>query len=418
MKRFPKELSAAIEPALRAARDVLGDLEPDDVPASLRRVVAHSGPRLTPPLAAKLISELDALDWLREDAAERLAPDAPDAARAFLVRDDGWWADAATAIADARARSLDAEVRALAQKNAKLGSGLEAAKAKLRQQKAEARDRLVALRGEAKALRKRAEHAEGADDRQRRTLEDQIAALEEELDAARVDLAAAEQTLEDLRQRVRRQRRDLADARRELDAGNTASVTRDPLALARQLVLAAASVPRRQRRVDPAAPPAPERSAKLSVPAGVRPDRAEAVDWLLTLSGITVIVDGYNLLFHLEPGEFTSGRARRRLGTLMGHFVRKAKGAPTVQIVFDSALPGSRDLRWAEPGVAVTFADACRLADEVVVLIAAATAGPVVVVSSDREVREASDGVGAVVLWSEAFVEWLTAQPVAMPPSK
>ena len=54
----------------------------------------------------------------------------------------------------------------------------------------------------------------------------------------------------------------------------------------------------------------------------------------------------------------------------------------------------------------VVFAEADRLADEEVVHLAAETAGPVVVVTSDREVRENAAFVGAAALWSEAFVEW------------
>jgi predicted RNA-binding protein with PIN domain len=138
----------------------------------------------------------------------------------------------------------------------------------------------------------------------------------------------------------------------------------------------------------------------------VRPDRAEAVEWLLDQPGVTVLVDGYNLLFNLEPGEFTTGAARKHLGKLMAHFVRKAGLQPIVRIVFDSTLPGHRDTRWAGPGVEVAFADADRLADEELVALAETMPAPVIVVSSDREVQEDAARVGALVLWSEAFVEW------------
>ena len=63
-------------------------------------------------------------------------------------------------------------------------------------------------------------------------------------------------------------------------------------------------MPRRHRRREeqPAASPAASRRQALTIPAGIRPDRAEVVEWLLEQAGVTIIVDGYNLLFHLEPG--------------------------------------------------------------------------------------------------------------------
>ncbi len=418
VKRFPKELITVLEPALTAARAALNDLDPDDVPASLRRVVAHSGLRLTPPLAAKLIDELDSLEWLRNDALELLDGDASDPARAYLERGDGWWLEVTSAVAEARTSSSARTIDTLEQQAAKQREAVEAAKAKLKHQRVEAKDALTALRHEVKKLRKAAAAEERAGDFDRNALERRIAHLEGERDEARDDLTGADTMLEDLRRRFREQRRTLADARRQLDAGVRSSVAQDPEARARELDLIAASVPRRQPDESTVPAASSEPAERLAIPAGIRPDRAEAVEWLLRQDGVTVIVDGYNLLFQLEPGEFTSGRARRRLASLMGHFSRKAAGRARIRVVFDSALPGQRNARSTADGVEVTFADSDRLADEEVVLLAAATAGPVVVVSSDREVREAAGEEGAVVLWSEAFVDWIGDQPVATPPTR
>lgn len=408
VKRFPEELIRAVEPALQAARRVLRDLDPDDVPASLRRVVAHSGTRLTPPLATKLVSELDRLDWLREDTLERLADDASEPARAFLERQDGWWAHLVAAVASDRSGREADQLEAAQRDVRRQREAATAARAKLKQQRLDAKAQLSSLRDEVKAMRRRAEAAERADARDRADLEARIEGLRSDTNHAREEVAAADRTLVQLRDRVRSQRRALAAAQRELASGGSASVVRDSLTMARELDLAAASVPRRQSESVAAEPPTPIAEVNhFAIPAGVRPDRAEAVEWLLAQPGVTVLVDGYNLLFNLEPGEFTTGAARKRLGALMAHFVRKAGLQPIVRIVFDSTLPGHRDTHWAGPGVEVMFAEADRLADEEIVALAGTTPSPVVVVSSDREVQEDAARVGAVVLWSEAFVEWL-----------
>jgi hypothetical protein len=412
VKRFPQDLAEALEPALRAARRVLDELDADDVPASLRRVVAHSGPRLTPPLARRLLGELDALEWLRADAAERLDGEASAASHAFLSRPDGWWAEVASALAELRSSAAGEEIEKLRRGVDRLQGDLVTLKNKMKQQKARAAAREAELREELKALRRDVASSDRRDERAHRTAEARIAAVTAELVEVRGDLADANHVRTELRSQLRSQRRELAAVRRALEAGGSASVPRDPVTLARELDLSAASVPRRHPTEpavrDDAGSPSPVRTP-LVVPRGIRPDRAEVVEWLLGVGGVAVIVDGYNLLFQLEPGEYTSGRSRRRLEALMAQFVRKSGGNAAVRIVFDSSLPGARDQHAREDGVVVVFAEADRLADEEVVHLAADTTGPVAVVTSDREVRENAALVGAAVVWSEAFAEWFAA---------
>ena len=47
-----------------------------------------------------------------------------------------------------------------------------------------------------------------------------------------------------------------------------------------------------------------------------------------------------------------------------------------------------------------------RTADREIAELVAELGGPRVVVSTDREVREAAEEAGALALWSEALVEW------------
>jgi predicted RNA-binding protein with PIN domain len=315
----------------------------------------------------------------------------------------------ASELADVRSSSGGGEIEQVRRAVDRLKGDVVTLKSKMKQQKARATARQAELREELRAVRRDAGSSDRCDDRAHRTAEQRIAALTAELAEVRDDLAEANQARTELRSQLRSQRRELAAARKALEAGGSASASRDPVALARELDLAAASVPRRQPREraadDDTAFPAPARMP-LEIPRGIRPDRAEAVEWLLGAGAVAVIVDGYNLLFKLEPGDLPSGRSRRRLEALMAQFARKSGGNATVRIVFDSSLPGTRDQRSRDDGVVVVFAEADRLADEEVVHLAAETAGPVVVVTSDREVRENAALVGAAALWSEAFVEW------------
>jgi hypothetical protein len=53
-----------LEPAIRAARKAIADIEIADTPAALRRMKASSARILPPPLAASLIDQIDKDDWL------------------------------------------------------------------------------------------------------------------------------------------------------------------------------------------------------------------------------------------------------------------------------------------------------------------------------------------------------------------
>ena len=79
-----------------------------------------------------------------------------------------------------------------------------------------------------------------------------------------------------------------------------------------------------------------------------------------------------------------------------------------VVVVFDSDLPGDRRERVVPGGAEVRFASEDLLADDEIVELAAAAKGAITVVSSDRDLRERSEAVGALTLWSEALVDWMT----------
>jgi hypothetical protein len=85
--------------AIEAARHALRDLEPDQVPASMQRVVGYAGGKLPPPFARSLLAELETNEFLRSKALEVWKLERPPsgdrqlASYRFLERGDGWLMD-------------------------------------------------------------------------------------------------------------------------------------------------------------------------------------------------------------------------------------------------------------------------------------------------------------------------------------
>ena len=96
----------------------------------------------------------------------------------------------------------------------------------------------------------------------------------------------------------------------------------------------------------------------------------------------------------------TGETIRRDLSVLERHgLLRRVHGGaiPVERLGFEPALAARDTLLTAEKD---------RIADEEIVAMAEGL-DRVVVISSDREVREGSEDGGAVVLWSEALKDWL-----------
>ncbi len=398
-----RHVTALLAPALAAARTALRRLDGDEVPAALRRVAAYAGGRLPPPLARKLLEELDGDEWLRDKAQAELDADAEgetaDAARLFLDRPPGWWHDLAELAAGAATARADAELARSADHAARLEAKVAEAKRRARAPVEEAPpdDEAVELRSRLKEVRQDSAREvaylrELADDAASRL-------REAERDAAEAGAAAQR-----LREQVRRARRERAAAEHQLMAiRRSGGLGRDPLDLARHLDdLASVS------HLAPTAAPAPSAPpVALELPAGVRPDDSAAIDWLVARdSPAAVLVDGYNVSFLFGEHGFASAAARARVNDALG---RLATLGPQLRVVvvYDSATGGFGDTAAGPAGVEVVFAAEDLLADDVLVERATSASLPVVVVSSDREVRENAEAGGALALWGEALVAWV-----------
>ena len=405
---IPLELLA---PAFKAVRKALRDLDPDEVPAVLRRIAGQSGRRLPPPLARKLVETLDENEWLREKAAEAgsdLDPASPDPARAvsalFLLRPEGW-EDRAREAADHRASGAQQALIAALQKNV----------VDLQQQ-------LEAAREKAKGAQKKAEAAIVEADRKAQAARSAVeAARQEERDAAegqrsdylmlRERYERLVQDLEEAGDRIMTLRDELLRARRTSRAnaaptGPQAWAARDPLDIARMLDEIVEAV--RPDAVAGIEEASLEEAAPFVFPAGVSPDQKDAIVWLAAYpEPYRLVVDGYNVTFLLDEAGFTETAARDRLNEGLARFRRAAAASVQVIVVYDSAQAGGVTSSSGPGGIEMRFTESGLTADEEILTIAAATSTRLAVVSTDRRVREGAEELGALGLWSQALVAWL-----------
>jgi predicted RNA-binding protein with PIN domain len=404
MSRFPSDLRELLLPAIEATRSALRELSSDEVPATLRRVAAHTGGKLPPPLAGSVLAALDEDEWMREKAAEKLEREnGSGAASAFIDRGDRWWVVVADALGDSRAVAADALVEDAT-------TTAEALRAKL----VVAKDRLKKIGAEFEAEKAKSREkkpsptisqARAEEDRKARA---RFKQLEGDLSDAIQDRVEAEAMIARLRTRLKSALREQRG--REMAGASGSSFGGGPVEAARTLDLLAAAAP--DHPADSVVPSADSAfaPAALELPRGVRPDAREAVDWLATIDeAITVIVDGYNVLYSLDPASFTTGKSRELFA---GHLsrLRRSAGTARVVVVYDSDLPGDREPRTLPGGVEMQFAGEDQLADDRIVEIAAEARGSVVVITSDRDLRDRSEAVGAFALWSEALVGWIAPQ--------
>ena len=405
---IPPEL---LLPAFKAVRKALRDLDPDEVPAALRRVAGQSGRRLPPPLARKLIETLDENGWLREKAAEAgsdLDPTSSDPARAvsalFLQRPEAW-EDRAKEVAEHRATGAQQVLVATLQRTiADLQQQLESArqKAKAAQQRAqgvevEAERKSQAVRNAVEVARKE-EH--DAAEKHRRDYE----ALLERHRRLVQDLEEAGDRITTLRDELLRARRSGRDA--VAQAGPQAWATRDPVEVARMLDEIVEAVRPEAVVVAPEVPA--EESPPFTFPVGVSPDHKDAVAWLASYEEpYSLVVDGYNVTFLLDADGFTDPAARNRLNEGLARFRRAAAVPARVIVVYDSAQSGGVTSTTGPGGIEIRFTEAGLTADEEILAIASHAPARLAVVSTDRRVREGAEEYGALGLWSQALVAWL-----------
>lgn len=149
-------------------------------------------------------------------------------------------------------------------------------------------------------------------------------------------------------------------------------------------------------------PPAPRRTSPADLPPGVAEGSREAAAHLLRTPGTVVLVDGYNVTKRVWP-DAPIGEQRRRLVALLDELSARTGVRPTA--VFDGDDVEDTGRREGTRGVRVEFSPAGVSADAMLVDAVATFVRdcPVVVVSSDNEVRRGAAQRGARVVHSEEF---------------
>jgi predicted RNA-binding protein with PIN domain len=403
---IPPEL---VRPAIEAGRRALRRLDDDDVPAKLRKVAAHQGGRLPVPLSRALIAALDDDDWLREKAIEEFKAPDPGAdgpvapATLFLLRPEGWQFELGRRVerqaqseAAGRVSELDGLVADAKAREAEAKKRWQEAKRQIRDLERLRREEVEAVRAQLRELRE----ADRIEDEERARL---VAELEAARARAEADYQAEIATGETLKARLRKAENLRADVEKRVQSGGTAWASGDPIALARHLDTLVRTV-----EADPAllefTKPTREREWKL--PPGARPDDRNAIDWLARQPRpFTLLVDGYNVTFRLSAGP--DAAARERLNEELSRFKLRAMTPVYVVVVYDSAINPEVETGIGPGGIWLRYTKHGLTADDEIRRLASEAEDPVVVVSSDREVREGSEQFGAIAVWAEALVAWI-----------
>jgi predicted RNA-binding protein with PIN domain len=160
-----------------------------------------------------------------------------------------------------------------------------------------------------------------------------------------------------------------------------------------------------------AVPGRPTRRRPLAVPGGRGEDDPETLAAWMGVDGVLVLVDGYNVTKH--PAGFAD-RGLEDQRTLLLDLCRRLarRFGAEVTVVFDGGTVGPVPTRLPLGPVEVVFTDAGRSADDEIVARANAAPPerPVVVVTSDNELRARVGALGATVTRSPALLGLATAR--------
>jgi len=408
------------------ASDLLGGLEPEQIPVSLRQVArftAAKRARLGGSAIAAVVEVdpgfrrrvLDAARTAHPGLVEALTAGPPPPAAdpvdvavvAYLLHADGWDEVVATAAAEIRRVGAEEQAARTDGTTARLREQLTAARAEAREDRERSKAEIDRLKAENAALRRRANQAR--DDAARATEVGQTTAAETArlVELAESARASAEAEARRLRGRLADVEEALSSTRRAGREGRSLETARlglllDTLAdaaagLRRELALPVSGV-RPADTVDAAEPTA------ASVQS--RPDDSASLDDLLALPRCHLVVDGYNVTkgaWASMPLEAQRTRLVQRLAAL------SARTGAEVTCVFDGADVSVPPSVTPAQGVRVRFSPHGQSADELIRrLVSAEPVGrPLIVVSSDREVADGVRGSGARAVDSDVLVPLL-----------
>jgi hypothetical protein len=417
-----------LEGYLEAALRVVRGGNPARLPGALRGFATWAPRKLRSPRVVAMVKRaletdeefrtaVDAMVLASEPALAELlrggrhddalaSGESPEAvARVGIALGTGGAAAVKAAVDRAQVDAAHAQAARMEAATAEVSAELEAARKRAEEEAAAARS----AREHARSLNEELRRAE----RERRKLQLRVQQLEQELREHRAEADSARSAAAAERRRLRaklaEQRGLLEEAQRANRAlrragGVDPAVAEAVAALERDL-----QALRRAARLDTdplgagaAAPSAPARREPLPVPGGRIADDPETLKSWAAVPGVLVLVDGYNVTKH--PQGFPDHSLEDQRTVLCRALVRRGT---EIVVVFDGAEVGPvPTARVAVNGVKVVFTDADRTADDEIIarVNAAPPRQPVVVVSSDNEVRARAAKLGANVVRAPALL--------------
>lgn len=378
-------IRGALVRAIEVARaDLRATDTADGVPAALARIAAFQ--RLPNSAVARVRAALDVSPAYRARVADQTQDDALDEASWLYLRRPEGWTDqlaelGATGEAAEGERSHGREEEHIPPRRLRAAEDA-------RRRADEARDQAV------QGARTLTDEL-AAERRSGRQLLDRVAALEAERDALLAVLDTVQSAL-----RVADGRRAEADHRVEQSGAAREQLRdeRDHLRVERDRLRARLAqvdaMGGRGRAGDAAKPERPARRP-APTPPGMLEDSVEAAIHLIGCPGMVLYVDGYNASIGAWPALPIDDQRDRLVNALseLG-----ARSGVRINVVFDGANPSQRRIA-ARRGLTVTFTDADREADDVIIEAVATTdAAAVAVASDDGRVRAGARDHGANVL--------------------
>jgi predicted RNA-binding protein with PIN domain len=425
---------------LDAALATLRAADQTDLPGPLRQYQTWTPRRLRNPRVLGVVRRtLDLDESFRKAVDERVLEE--EEALARLVRAGRH----AEALASGETPEAVARVGiALGQEGqAAVQAAVEAAAtSQARAEAAAVRSALAGAEGELDTARQRAETEAGAArvareelragreelrrvERERRALAERMEGLERQLAESAAALRAAREEAADERRRLRGRASELqarlAESQRNERALRRSAGQVDPAvteavgALERDLavlrrVTGLGEEGGSGRSPEAGAARRPERRP-LAVPGGRGADDPETLAAWMGADGVLVLVDGYNVTKHPQGFPERGLEDQRTLLLDLCRRLARRFGAE-VTVVFDGGTVGPIPTRLPLGPVEVVFTDPGRTADDEIVVRANAAPPerPVVVVTSDNELRSRVGALGATVVRSPALLGLASAR--------
>jgi len=391
---------AMLRPLVEYARTEIADMEPDDVPARLRKAARSSARTLPPPLARSVVQELVDSERFRDAVRDRFdAGGNTDADLAAFLTDPqiGLERIAARVEASTETRAVS-DLASANRRIAALTIQLEEAKTRMKTVRA---DHLKAIGEAHNSVSEGHRRAEAKNAELHRTLvarESEIARLTDYIDDLRGDLVDVQARLEGAMERNRRRARSKRSLGR---SGRSEPSPSDPLEFARWLdMIEQRARPFRNKNLSRGSPEVPE---PLRVPPGISPEASSTLTSLVKQSPAVIIIDGYNVAGEIHGEGFATRAARDDVVSRAGRLARSS-GAEVI-VVFDGSDEDGRDGFRSSEGVSVRFSRG-EEADDTIVDLVHTDPYRTVVVTNDRELRDRCSIDGCVPVWATAFVAW------------